>query len=106
MDVIARINEIMKKQGLTPYQFAKLSGLSQSTISNMSTRNTIPSVPTIESICEYLNISLAQFFADEGTDFYPVDDRQREVLDIFILLDTQQQEAILSLLRSMKPDIK
>ena len=35
MNVIARIDEIMKKQGLTDYQLSKLSGLSPSTISNL-----------------------------------------------------------------------
>ena len=103
MDVIARINEIMKQQGLTNYQLAKISGLSQSTLTNMSTRNTTPTIPTLENICDSLNISLSQFFADESTDFYPVDKRQREVLDLFIRLDNNQQEAILNLIRTMKP---
>ena len=35
MNVIARIDEIMKKQGLTDYQLSKLSGLSPSTISGI-----------------------------------------------------------------------
>ncbi|HIZ08047.1 MAG TPA: helix-turn-helix transcriptional regulator, partial [Candidatus Eubacterium avistercoris] len=51
MDVIARINEIMKQQGLTTYQLSKKSGLSQSTLANMNTRNTTPTIPTLESIC-------------------------------------------------------
>ena len=43
MDVLKRIDEIMRKQHLNDYQLSKLSGLSTSTISNMRKRNTIPS---------------------------------------------------------------
>ena len=104
MDVIARINEIMKQQGLTTYQLAKISGLSQSTLANMNTRNTTPTIPTLESICDSLNMSLCQFFADDSTDFYPVSGHQREVLDLFIRLDEDQQEAILHLLQTIRPE--
>lgn len=45
MDVLKRIDEIMRKQHLNDYQLSKLSGLSTSTISNMRKRNTIPSMP-------------------------------------------------------------
>ena len=104
MDVMARLNEIMEKQGLTQYQLSKLSGLAQSTLSNISARNTIPSIPTSESICDFFNISLAQFFADENTEFYPVDKEQREMLDLFLLLDDKQKTAMLNLMRTMKPE--
>ena len=103
MDVVKRINDIMKKQGMSRYQLAKLSGLSQSTLSNMNTRNTTPSIPTVELICHALNISLSQFFAGENELMYPVNYKQKEMLDLFIMLDNEQQEAILNLARHMYP---
>ena len=103
MDVVKRINDIMKNQGMSRYQLAKISGLSQSTLSNMNTRNTTPSIPTVEMICNALNISLAQFFANENEQLYPVDYRQKEMLDLFIMLDHEQQEAILNVARHMYP---
>ena len=54
MDVLKRIDEIMARQHLNDYQLSKLSGLSTSTISNMRKRNTIPSIATLEYICESL----------------------------------------------------
>ena len=103
MDVIKRINDIMKNQGMTRYQLAKISGLSQSTLSNMNTRNTTPSIPTIEMICNALNISLSQFFAGDNEYMYPVDYKQKELLDLFIMLDNEQQDAILNVARHMYP---
>ena len=103
MDVIKRINDIMKNQGMTRYQLAKISGLSQSTLSNMNTRNTTLSIPTIEMICNALNISLSQFFAGDNEYMYPVNYKQKELLDLFIMLDNEQQDAILNVARHMYP---
>lgn len=103
MDVVKRINEIMKNQGMTRYQLAKISGLSQSTLSNMATRNTTPSIPTVETICNALNISMSQFFASENEHMYPLNTLQKEMMDIFILLDNEQQQAILNVARHMYP---
>lgn len=65
MDVLKRIDEIMRKQHLNDYQLSKLSGLSTSTISNMRKRNTIPSIATLEYICDSFDMTLSQFFVDE-----------------------------------------
>ena len=40
------------------------SCLSQSTIANLFKRNTVPSIVTVESICNGFGITLAQFFCD------------------------------------------
>ena len=102
MDVVERINEIMKKQGLTDYQLAKLSGLSSSTISNMRKRNTVPSIPTLENICDSLNVTLSQFFVDTETEMYPVTPQQKEFLDYYVQLSDEQQALICQLVRNMK----
>ena len=103
MDVIARINEIMKAQGISRYELAKLSGLSSSTLANMKRRNTVPTIATLEELCSALIISLSQFFAGEDTEFYPVDGSQREFLDLLLILDTEQQKALLNFVKTMIP---
>ena len=50
MDVLDRLRRLMYERDWTEYRLAKESGLSQSTISNMFYRNTIPSIPTLEII--------------------------------------------------------
>lgn len=106
MDVIARINEIMKAQGLSRYELARLSGLSSSTLANMKRRNTVPTIATLEELCSALNISLSQFFADENTEFYPVDRSQREFLDLLLILDSEQQKALLNFVKTMIPSVE
>jgi transcriptional regulator with XRE-family HTH domain len=101
MDVLKRIDEIMKKQHLNDYQLAKISGLSASTLSNMRKRNTVPSVATLEYICESLKMTLSQFFADETTEMYPVTPDQRDFLDYYILLSKEQQELLFEVAKNM-----
>lgn len=101
MNVIERLDAIMKKQGLTDYQLAKISDLSPSTISNMRRRNTTPSIPTLESICSSLNVSLSQFFADDNTDMYPMTPRQKQFMDYFVRLSDEQQDLICEVVRNI-----
>ena len=60
-----RIRELMAERQWSEYRLALESGLSQSTISNIFSRNTTPSIPTLESICKAFGITLAQFFSVE-----------------------------------------
>lgn len=102
MDVLKRIDEIMRKQHLNDYQLSKLSGLSTSNISNMRKRNTIPSIATLEYICDSFDMTLSQFFVDEGTLLYPVNDTQKDFLDYFILLTEEQQQLVLEVVKNMQ----
>ena len=45
-------------------KLAKASGLSESTIANIFKRNTVPSVSTLEQICNGFGTTLSQFFAE------------------------------------------
>ena len=64
MDVNGRIRELLNERNWTEYKLAKESGLSQSTISNIFKRNTVPSISTLELICGGFGISLSQFFSE------------------------------------------
>ncbi|MEI3339128.1 MAG: helix-turn-helix domain-containing protein [Eubacterium sp.] len=92
MNVLEKIDKIMEKQNLSNYQLAQISRLPQSTISNMRKRHTTPSIYTLQTICNSLNISLSQFFAEEDTEFFPVTPRQREFLEYFILLSDERRD--------------
>lgn len=102
MDTNQRIRQLMKERGLTEYRLALDSGLSKSTVSALLHRNTTPSVPTIEAVCNALGITVSQFFAEEG-DSLPVNEEQRLLLQRYAqLTETQKriiQQAMLEFLR-------
>lgn len=64
MDIKKRLEEILKRKGWTQYRLAKECSIPPATISNIFHRDTVPTIATIEAICETLNISLAEFFTD------------------------------------------
>lgn len=103
MDAKARIKQLMKSKNISEYRLAKLSGLSQSTISNIFNRNTSPTIPTIEAICNGLGISMAQFFAEENKE-KPIylSQEQLDLFNTWISLTAEQKEAIETIIKSYK----
>lgn len=99
MDTIERIKELMKQQNWSEYRLAKESHMSQSTISNIFHRNTLPSIPTLEIICDAFGISLSQFFAESPlVDLTP---EQSELLQMYSRLNTTQKELVNNLLTEL-----
>ena len=65
MDILERIDKLRLEKGWTIYKLAEESEITQSTLSNMFIRRTQPSIATLTNICNGLNITLSEFFADE-----------------------------------------
>lgn len=78
MDVIAKIDSLMQERNWTDYRLAQESGLASSTIANLRRRHTVPSIATLESICNAFGITLSQFFA-EGDSSVSLSDEQRQM---------------------------
>ena len=100
MDAKARIYELMQERGWSEYRLAIASGLSQATVANIFNRNTTPSVATLESICNGLGITLAQFFA-EG-DMVELTAEQKEMFADWRTLTKEQKEVLKQLIHVMK----
>ena len=101
MDVINRIDELMKAREWTDYKLALESGLSQSTIANIRRRHSLPSIPTLECICNAFGISLAQFFTDD-TFTVQLNSEQKEFFDKWISLTDEQKKIFEMLIREFK----
>lgn len=100
MDVLKRIRDLMEEQNLTSYALAKKSNLAQSTISNFFKRNTVPSVATIESICNALGITLSQFFAEDN-EMVCLSNSDKELLKHWSDLTEGQKQGFLTAIKSI-----
>lgn len=65
--ILARIDELMKEKGITSYQLKENADIS-STIYQWKKnakrdRDRVPSLRSIEKICDYLGVSLSYFFS-------------------------------------------
>lgn len=66
MDVLERIKELCLSNGWTIYKLAEEAELTGSTLSNMFSRKTLPSLNTLMAICKAFNITPSQFFDKDG----------------------------------------
>ena len=98
MDVIQRIDMLMKERNWSEYKLAAMSGLSSSTIANMHRRNTVPSISTLEAICSAFGISLAQFFTEDDNTVRLND----EQIHRWVTLTEHQKNLIYELIDEMK----
>lgn len=98
MNTLERIRQLLHERGWTVYKLSKLSGVSQSTLSNMFNRNNDPSISTLEDICRAFGITLSQFFANEG-ELVALNKEQAEMLEKWSTLTSEQKNALLKLLK-------
>jgi transcriptional regulator with XRE-family HTH domain len=93
-----KIKALLQEREWSVYKLSKISGVSQSTLSNMFTRNNDPSIGTLEDICNAFGITLSQFFADEG-EMVVLTKEQGEMLEKWSTLTSEQKNALLKLLK-------
>lgn len=91
--IIFRIEQLCEKKHISRYRLAQKSGIAQSSISTLLNRKSVPTIQTLEKICEGLDITLAQFFA--GDEEIPdLTSEQKELLSDWNLMDEHQKELV------------
>lgn len=100
IDVLERIVFYRKQKGWSEYQLAEESGLTQSTISSWYRKNMVPSVPSLEKVCNAFGITLSQFFSTEDDNF-SLTSLQKELLREAGHLTEQQQSALIAFFRTL-----
>ena len=65
MDILKKINQLRLDKNWSIYRLSVESGVPQSTITNMFNRETLPSIITLQSICNAFGITLSDFFKEE-----------------------------------------
>lgn len=104
MDTHMRLRKLLEERGWTEYRLSKNCGLSESTIANIFRRNTVPSIATLEAICNGFGITLSQFFADG--DMVEMSTDLKALFDSWIVLTPEQKSAALQLLQAMSHNQK
>lgn len=99
MDTHAKIRKLMEERGWSEYRLAKVCGLSESTLANIFRRNTLPTIPTLEAICNGFGITLSQFFSDG--DMVELTPELKELFDNWCSLSPEQKTAALQMLKAM-----
>ena len=95
-----RVEELCREHSMTKYRLSQLTGITQTALSRIISRDSTPTISTLEKICEAFGITLAQFFAAEGIP--DLTDTQRELLETWNVLDNKEREIVIKFIRSLK----
>ena len=100
MDIHNKLRQVLDQKGWTRYRLCKECGLSESSLTNIFKRGNIPTIGTLEIICNSMGITLSQFFAEnEMIEFSP---EIKQFYDEWTFLTKEQKEAVLQIMRLMK----
>ena len=99
--IIDRIEQLCEKKHISRYRLAQKSGIAQSSISTLLNRKSVPTIQTLEKICEGLDMTLAQFFA--GDDKLPdLTEEQKSLLEEWNAMDEQQRKLVKAYMQGIK----
>ena len=100
MDILEKLQQLLDEHGWTRYRLSKESGLSEETLTNIFKRGSIPSIYTLQSICNGFKITLSQFFAEN--EMIEVTPELKELFDNWKYLTPSQKDAIVNIIKEMK----
>ena len=86
---------------MSMYALAKKTGISESSLSNLMNRGSIPTFLTLDKICDGLGITLSQFFT-ENDEKLDLSEEQKEVLSVWGSLTEQEKAAVKIYVRGIK----
>lgn len=101
MNILDKIDELRISRGWSLYELATESGVTLSTLANMFSRKTQPSIKTLSALCEAFGMSMAQFFND-GDEYGVLSDDERRLINSYRRLNKKERIAINNLAENLQ----
>lgn len=92
-----RIVELLNERQWTLYRLAKESGLSNSTVNNLMSRGSLPSIELTSKIARAFGLTLSEFFDSEilnGNPYASLNIEEQEILDLYLSLKPNDRERV------------
>ena len=84
---------------------AQEAGLTQSTVLNMFSRGTQPSIKTLTAICFAFGITLSEFFAEDGDSMGAdkgLSGNEKELIEMYRNLCEKDKNAVMFLIKKLQ----
>lgn len=98
MDILGKITQLRTERGWSIYKLAEEAGLTQSTLANMFSRKTLPSIFSLQQICLAFGITLSEFFSENKN----ISADELKLLGEFRKLNHQNKQLILKIMEVLK----
>lgn len=91
--IIDRIEQLCEQKKMSRYRLAQKSGISQSSISTLLNRQSVPTIQTLEKICKGLDMTLAQFFSEDD-ELPNLTEDQKRLLTTWNAMNEQEKALV------------
>lgn len=91
--IIDRIEQLCEQKQMSRYRLAQKSGISQSSISTLLNRQSVPTIQTLEKICKGLDMTLAQFFSEDD-ELPNLTEDQKRLLTTWNAMNEQEKALV------------
>lgn len=98
--VMDRIKQLCESRSWSYYRLAKASGIPYSTLNTMLHKSYVPTVPSLQKICDGFGITLAQFFSEED-EVSLLTKEQKACLERWDTLDERSQALALAYMQGL-----
>lgn len=102
MDVLKHIDELRIEKGWSIYKLAEMSDVTCSTLTNMFSRRTLPSLTTLMALCEAFNISLAEFF--KTAENIEPNTEELQLIEKYRHLSQDRKKLVKDIIKEFNPD--
>ncbi|WP_270228510.1 helix-turn-helix domain-containing protein [Clostridium fessum] len=82
-----------EQKQMSRYRLAQKSGISQSSISTLLNRQSVPTIQTLEKICKGLDMTLAQFFSEDD-ELPNLTEEQKRLLTTWNAMNEQEKALV------------
>lgn len=100
INVLERITYYRTKKNWTEYQLAEKSGLTQSTISTWYRKDMLPTISSLEKICNAFGITISQFFSTDN-DQFQLTTIQRNLINEANRLSEEQLQSLIKFIQTL-----
>ena len=101
MDVLKKINHMRLERNGSVYRLSVESNIPQSTLTNMFNRETLPSITSLECICNAFGISMSEFFKEPHEK-----EADEELISIIRSLSAEEKNVVRGLLELISRNSK
>lgn len=100
VDILEKISRMRLKRNWSEYELAKNAGIPQSTISTWYRKKQIPTIMTLEKVCQSFGITLSQFFAEDEESVL-LTAEEKELLEDWTSMSEKQRALFLELFKTI-----
>ena len=95
-----RIQELYNERQWSYYQLAKASGITYSTLNTMINKRNMPTLPTLQRLCQGFGISITDFFEPDRSKI-GLSEEQAECLNLFTTLSPEDRKLAIAYLKGL-----